>query len=212
MPSDVEFFFDCGSPWTYIAFENICRLREEIPFNLIWRPILVGGVFDAVNDSVYHSRANPVPAKEKYLAKDLQDWAKFAGLSLVFPPRVFPARSAKAMRGCLLAGSMGRMPAFARAVFEAYWRDNRDIADSETLETICQALDLDARTFLGSLETPEIKQALRNNTAELVARGGFGSPTMFVDGNDMYFGNDRLLLVRHALQIGTVRRRRPIAE
>ena len=69
----LEFFFDCSSPWTYLAFENILKLK--LPVEIEWRPFLVGGVFNTVNDSVYQNRANPVPAKARYYAKDLADWA-----------------------------------------------------------------------------------------------------------------------------------------
>jgi 2-hydroxychromene-2-carboxylate isomerase len=48
----------------------------------------------------------------------------------------------------------------------------------------------------------EVKARLRGNTDELIARGGYGSPTIFVDGQDMYFGNDQLPLVEAALRRG----------
>ena len=78
----LEFFYDCGSPWTYLAFHKIEDLARAQRAELIWRPILVGGVFNAVNDSVYESRAKPNPRKAKYHAKDLQDWARLYGLTI----------------------------------------------------------------------------------------------------------------------------------
>jgi 2-hydroxychromene-2-carboxylate isomerase len=65
---------------------------------------------------------------------------------------------------------------------------------------LCNALGLDAQALAAAIETPEVKARLRENTSELIARGGFGSPTMFVDRVDMYFGNDSLALVRAALR------------
>ena len=76
----LEFFYDCGSPWTYLAFHKIEDLARAHGAELVWRPILVGGVFNAVNDSVYESRAKPNPRKAKYHAKDLQDWARISGI------------------------------------------------------------------------------------------------------------------------------------
>jgi 2-hydroxychromene-2-carboxylate isomerase len=73
---DVELFFDCSSPWTYFAFHNLLLMEKELGIEVAWRPILVGGVFNSVNPSVYASRDNPVPAKQKYLSKDLRDWAR----------------------------------------------------------------------------------------------------------------------------------------
>jgi 2-hydroxychromene-2-carboxylate isomerase len=84
-------------------------------------------------------------------------------------------------------------------VFEAYWGELQDISQPEVLGAIAAHAGYDAGSFLRRIEDPAIKDRLRGNTDELIARGGFGSPTMFVDGDDMYFGNDRLPLVEAAL-------------
>jgi 2-hydroxychromene-2-carboxylate isomerase len=195
----LEFFFDCGSPWTYLAFHKLEELAAEAGAELVWRPILVGGVFNEVNSAVYEQRAHPVPAKARYHAKDLQDWARLYGLRIGWPA-VFPVNSVKAMRGCLAAGERGRLPQWARAVFEAYWGELADISQDAVLEGVAKRAGLDPAAVLERIRAPEIKQRLRDNTSELIQRGGFGSPTLFVDGGDMYFGNDRLVLVREALR------------
>ena len=100
----IEFFFDCSSPWTYLAFHNIQPLAKELGVEIIWRPILVGGIFNTVNPSVYASRETPVPLKARYMKKDLADWARSAGLAIKMPPTVFPVNSVKAMRGCIWLG------------------------------------------------------------------------------------------------------------
>jgi 2-hydroxychromene-2-carboxylate isomerase len=194
----IEFFFDCSSPWTYLAFHNIQAMATQLNVEIVWRPILVGGVFNSVNPSVYTARDNPVPAKAAYMRKDLEDWARTAGLSIVFPPRVFPVNSVKAMRGCLLLEPNGKLVPFARAVFEAYWGKDEDISQDAVLARICDSIEIDSRALLDGIGEPRIKDKLRANTEELIRRGGFGSPTMFV-GTDMYFGNDRLTLVRDAV-------------
>jgi 2-hydroxychromene-2-carboxylate isomerase len=194
----IEFFFDCSSPWTYLAFHNIQAMATQLNVEIVWRPILVGGVFNSVNPSVYAARDNPVPAKAAYMRKDLEDWARTAGLSIVFPPRVFPVNSVKAMRGCLLLEPNGKLVPFARAVFEAYWGKDEDISQDAVLARICDSIEVDSRALLDGIGEPRIKDKLRANTEELIRRGGFGSPTMFV-GTDMYFGNDRLTLVRDAV-------------
>jgi len=94
----IEFFFDCSSPWTYLAFHNIQPLAKECDAEISWRPILVGGIFNTVNPSVYASRETPVPLKSRYMKKDLADWARSAGLAIKMPPTVFPVNSVKAMR------------------------------------------------------------------------------------------------------------------
>src|SRR5215468_11227543 len=89
----IEFFFDCSSPWTYLAFHNIQPLARELGEEIVWRPILVGGIFNTVNPSVYGAREKPVPLKARYMLKDLSDWARSAGLSIRMPPTVFPVNS-----------------------------------------------------------------------------------------------------------------------
>jgi 2-hydroxychromene-2-carboxylate isomerase len=195
----IEFFFDCSSPWTYLAFHNIQPMATQLNVEIVWRPILVGGVFNSVNPSVYAARDNPVPAKAAYMRKDLEDWTRTAGLSIVFPPRVFPVNSVKAMRGCLLLEPNGKLVPFARAVFEAYWGEDEDISQDAVLARICNSIEVDSRALLDGIGEQRIKDKLRANTEELIRRGGFGSPTMFI-GTDMYFGNDRLTLVRDAVQ------------
>jgi len=198
----VEFFFDCSSPWTYLAFHRIEDLCREAGAELVWRPILVGGVFNAANPSVYEQRAKPVPAKARYYAKDLRDWARSYGLRIGQPP-VFPVNSVKAMRGALVADEAGCLAAYARSVFEAYWGDLLDISQDAVLAPLAERTGLEPADFFAKLALPEYKARLRANTEELVARGGFGSPTIFVDGADMYFGNDRLGLAREAIARAT---------
>jgi 2-hydroxychromene-2-carboxylate isomerase len=195
----LEFFFDCSSPWTYLAFTNIQPLAAELGATITWRPILVGGIFNTVNPSVYEGRANPVPAKARYSGKDLQDWARLAGLKINMPPSVFPVNSVKAMRICLALGQ-DRMVPFATAVFEAYWSRDEDISQDAVLQGVCDGLGLDFDALLAAQAADDIKAQLRANTDEVMRRGGFGSPTIFVGETDMYFGNDRLPLVRAAIE------------
>lgn len=194
----IEFFFDCSSPWTYLAFHNIQPLARELDVPIHWRPILVGGVFNSVNPSVYAQRDNPVPPKRDYMLKDLQDWARAAGLKIVMPPAVFPVNSVKAMRGCLWLAPQDKLVPFATAVFEAYWQRDEDISQDAVLAQACQQAGVAPDDFFAGIAQPAVKEQLKANTAELIQRGGFGSPTIFI-GDDMYFGNDRLVLLRAAV-------------
>jgi 2-hydroxychromene-2-carboxylate isomerase len=194
----IEFFFDCSSPWTYLAFHNIQPLAREFGDEIIWRPILVGGIFNSINPSVYASREHPVPAKVAYQKKDMADWARSTGLTIKMRPTVFPVNSVKAMRGCIFLGK--EMLPFARAVFEIYWGEDKDISQDTVLAEVCQRVGVDPARFFAGIGEQSIKDQLKANTDEVMARGGFGSPTIFVDRTDMYFGNDRLPLIREALQ------------
>lgn len=194
----IEFFFDCSSPWTYLAWHNIQPLAKEFDADITWRPILVGGIFNTVNPSVYAQRETPVPLKARYMKKDLADWARSAGLAIKMPPTVFPVNSVKAMRGCIWLGNEKMVP-FARAVFEAYWGDDKDISQDAVLTEICGKVGIDPARFFAGIGDQAIKDQLKANTEEAVARGAFGSPTIYLDKTDIYFGNDRLPLIREAL-------------
>ncbi len=196
----IEFFYDVSSPWTYLAFANIQPLAREEGAEITWRPFLVGGVFNSVNPSVYQQRETPVPAKAAYMLKDLQDWARQAGLKITFPPTVFPVNSVKALRGCLWAKDQGKELQLATACFELYWSEGRDISQDDVLLEAASRAGLDGAAMLQAVNDPALKAQLKANTDEVIARGGFGSPTIFVNGSDMYFGNDRLPLVRAALR------------
>lgn len=194
----LEVFFDCSSPWTYLGFVRIQDMLAGMDAEVAWRPILVGGVFNAVNRDLYERRANPDPRKAGYYEKDLQDWARLAGIRIGKPP-VFPVNAVAAMRCVLAAQEEGALLPFAQALFEAYWGDLKDISQSSVLAEAAESVGLDADALLARAQAQDIKDRLRANTDDLIARGGFGSPTFFVNGQDMYFGNDRLPLVVAAL-------------
>jgi 2-hydroxychromene-2-carboxylate isomerase len=197
----LEFFYDCSSPWTYLAFHKIEEVAADTGAELVWKPILVGGVFNAVNDDVYRQRANANGRKLGHYLKDLGDWASLYGLE-IGAPTPFPVNSVKAMRGAFVAEEHGKISAYSRAVFRAYWGQLRDISQNDVLKDIVTDVELDAVEFFEKISSDAYKAKLRANTDELIERGGFGSPTMFVQRDDMYFGNDRLPLLRVALERG----------
>ena len=194
MSHHLEFYFDCSSPWTYLAFEYGQRQLDGLDVEVEWKPILVGGIFNTVNPSVYQFREKPIPAKDAYFKKDLQDWARFVGLEIGMPP-VFPVNSVKAMRGAFVAIEQGVLVPYARAVFKRYWTDLADISQVEELATIVDAVGLVRDDFFDRISSQPYKDKLKANTDELIKRGGYGTPTLFLDGDDMYFGNDRIDLM-----------------
>lgn len=203
MAKQIDFYYDVSSPWTYLAFTNIQPLAREEGATVSWKPFLVGGVFNAVNPTMYRMRENPVPARDAWVKKDMQDWAKLAGLKIVFPPKVFPVNPVKALRALLWAKTQGegKEVALATAFFELYWAEDRDISQDEVVAEAAGRASLDPAWLAQAVTEPGVKEQLKANTDELIARGGFGSPSIFV-GNEMFFGNDRLPLVREALRRG----------
>ncbi len=192
-------YFDISSPWTWLAFRRLQRMAAALDTSVDWKPILVGGVFNAVNPSVYEFRERGVPAKQAYLRKDLADWARHEGIRILFPPTIFPVNSVKAMRACLWLQPQGKLESFAAATFEAYWTRDQDISSETVLRDLCEQIGIDGTALFEGITEPVIKTQLKVNTDALITRGGFGSPTFFVGDDDMYFGNDRLELVREAV-------------
>jgi 2-hydroxychromene-2-carboxylate isomerase len=200
MAAKVEFFYDYSSPWTYLAFTKIDGICQKYGADLEWRPILVGGIFNSVNPSVYEFREKGVPAKQKYMAKDMQDWVRYYGLTIKNPPTVFPVNSIKALRGATVAlEHPGKFLPYSYRVFETYWGEDKDISQDEVLRAIVEEVGLDPQEYFEKIAQQEYKDRIRTNTDEVMERGGYGTPTMFVNGS-MFFGNDRLVLVEEELK------------
>ena len=200
MAHALEFFFDLSSPWTRIAFHNIQPIVREAGASITWRPFLVGGVFNAVNDSVYAGRNDPDSPKNRHTFKWLKDWARLAGVPMNFPSRHHPLKSVQPMRFCCaLEDDQPALFRFASEAFDAYFTDKKNLDDVAVLIEVANACGLDGAGLGRRAQEEEVKQRLRANTQEVIDRGGFGSPTLFVDKTDIYFGNDQLPIVRLAL-------------
>lgn len=171
---------------------------------IAWRPILVDWVHSAANRSFPGNRTDPNPRKAAYQAKDLQDWARFAGVE-IRQPAAWPITPEYAQRAAIVADARGALVPFATALFRAYFCESRNIAEPPVVRAIAGELGLWDAAFSRGIEAADTLARLRRNCEELVERGGFGSPTMFI-GTDMYFGNDRLPLVELALTMASDQR------
>lgn len=200
MTAKIEFFFDLSSPWTYLAFHNIRPILDETGAEITWRPFLVGGVFNAVNKSVYAAREDTKGPKARFFMKSLRDWAAWSGLPLHFPAPWHPVRSVHAMRACCaLEEDQDALVRFADAAFAAYFDRQENLDEPDVLAAIADGIEMDGAALVAATQTDAVKGKLRANTDEVIERGGFGSPSIFVDGTDMYFGNDQLPLVKRAI-------------
>ncbi len=197
----IEFFYDLSSPWTYMAFTNLFGVMDRTGTCARLRPILVGGVFNSVNQSIYAAREAEDNRKLKHSWRVMKDWAKLAGVEMNFPSQYHPAKSVNAMRmACTLADDMPALTEFTRAAFESYFGRQENLDDPDVLVAVANGVGLDGEAMRERAGTDEIKALLRANTEEVIARGGYGSPTIFVDKTAMYFGNDQLPLVEFALK------------
>ena len=194
----IEFYFDCSSPWTYLAFVEILPLSQRQNVEIIWKPILVGGVFNLVNQDVYQFRESPNTLKLDYSGNDLNLWAKHRNIN-ISKPQIFPVNSVKAMRGCLFAMQKNSLPLFAQKVFEAYWGSGLDISDEAIITKVAQEAGLSLQDFKQYIYSQEAKDLLMSNSAQLIEKKGFGSPTFFYR-DQIFFGNDRLHLLEEVIR------------
>ena len=197
----VEFFYDLSSPWTYLAFTNLAGVLERTGAQARLRPILVGGVFNAVNQSVYAAREATDNRKLKHSWRVLKDWAALAGVEMNFPSQWHPAKSVNAMRmAAALADDQPALMKFTKAAFESYFGRQENLDDPDVLVAVANSAGLDGEGIRATSQTDGVKALLRANTEKVIERGGYGSPTIFVDTTRMYFGNDQLPLVEFALK------------
>ncbi len=197
MSVPVEFFFDLSSPWTRLAFANIRPALDGLDYTIRWRPFLVGGVFNAVNPAVYENRKPENAAKLARSFEWLRQWAQLAGVGMNFPTEHHPLKSVQAMRFCCaLEDDQQALERFAYTAFEAYFTEGRNLDDPAELVAVANECGFDGSAVGEQAASQSIKDRLRTNTEEAIERGAFGSPTLFVGGEHMYFGNDQLPLVR----------------
>lgn len=192
----VEFFFDVGSPASYLAWTQLPSLCERAGARLVYRPMLLGGVFQATGN------ASPaaVPAKGAYTSIDLARHARRYGVEMVFNPH-FPIMTLTLMRTAVgvQMHSPERLQDYLRAVFRALWVDGLDLNQAPLVAQVLRSAGFDPAEMLELAGRADVKAQLRATTDEAVARGVFGAPTMFV-GEQMFFGQDRLDFVREALR------------
>ncbi|NJS14592.1 MAG: 2-hydroxychromene-2-carboxylate isomerase [Sphingopyxis sp.] len=199
----IEFFYDLSSPWTCLAFHNLDGVMARTGASVKLRPILVGGVFNAVNPAVYAAREQVDNRRLQHSWKVLNDWAALAGVPMNFPSVYHPAKSVNAMRFCCaLEDDPAGLAAFTRQAFARYFGAQENLDNPDMLVAAANSAGLDGTALLTLSVSDPVKMRLRTNTDELIERGGYGSPTIFVDGSDMYFGNDQLPLVEAALTRG----------
>lgn len=195
MTRRLEFFFDYGSPYSYLANGQLAALVERTGCALVHRPMLLGGVFKATGNR--SPAMEPVEAKRRYGAVELRRFAAHYGAPFVPNPH-FPINTLALMRACHATIARGVFAAFHERVFPAFWAEGRDLGDASVLTGVLEEAGLDAAGILRAAGEPAAKDALRRTTEEAVARGVFGAPSFFV-GDEMFFGADRLAFVEAAL-------------
>lgn len=192
----LDFWFDYTCPFAYLGSTQALALAARMGVPLTYRPMLLGGVFRVVGTPQNLSEVL-APPKAAHNTTDMQRWAKRFGVTLRMPPN-HPMRSVEALRATLATADTrtGAMdPAVIRGFYRAYWVDNRDLGQREVVADVVAQAGHDPRAVLEAVATPAIKDDLRRRTDEAISLGIFGVPTFIVDGQHLYWGQDRLAFV-----------------
>lgn len=194
----LEFFWDVGSPYTYLAMTQLPGLRQRTGAEVVYRPFLLGGVFRSVGNKMVD-----VAPKAKNLLDDLKRWRDWYRVEMKMPmvEAPFPLNTLLPMRAAVAADRLSAETGerFAHAIMRAYWAEGRDVSVAEEISRVAESIGLVGADLLAAAEDPVVKNTLRANTDEAVARGAYGAPAMFI-GEELYWGNDRLQFVESKLR------------
>ena len=194
----IDFFFDFSSPYGYLGAEKIDDIAARHGRVVVWHPILLGVVFRATGGAPL----TEIPIKGDYSKHDFARSARFLGVPFKFPSR-FPLATHNAARAFLWLTDRDKTLAknFARAVYRAYFAEDTDIANTDNLLGIADSMGVDRPSLQQAMADPAVKERLRAENDAALARGVFGSPFFFVDG-EPFWGSDRLPQIDRWLETG----------
>lgn len=194
MSESIELCFDFGSPTTYLAYQRLKWIEQTYDAQLTLTPVLMGGIFQAT------SNQSPimVPLKGAWMSKDLQRYAELYDATMNFNPH-FPINTLYLMRGAIAAQQMGVFDLYVETVFDAMWKTPVNMGDPSVVTEVLAQAGIDAAEIFKRIEEAPLKEQLKTNTTQAVARGVFGCPATFYK-DELYFGQDRLFFIERQLK------------
>lgn len=197
MSKNLEFLFDFAGPNSYLAYKMLPELCARTGAQVVYVPILLGGLFKLTNNQAPMMRYAETPAKQKYEMLEFQRFVKAHAIPFKMNPR-FPLNTLYVMRGAIAAQRLGCFTPYMDAVMAAMWQDGADMGDLDVVRDVLDRAGLDSSALLALADDPEVKAELIANTEAAAKRGAFGVPTFFVD-EEMFWGKERLGQVEAAL-------------
>ena len=194
MAKSVDFYFDYGSPTSYLAYTQMPGVAKRTGATVNYRPILLGAVFQATGNR----SPVEVAAKGKWMQGDLQHFAERYNVPYQWNPH-FPINTLALMRGATYAAREGFLVPYSDAVYKAVWADGLNMADPAVIGKVLQDAGIDAHKVIAATQEQAVKDSLKDTTQQAIERGLFGAPTFFV-GERMHFGQDRLPYVEELLR------------
>jgi 2-hydroxychromene-2-carboxylate isomerase len=200
MSKTLEFLFDFGGPNSYLAYKMLPELRARTGAELVYTPILLGGLFKITNNQAPLIRYAETPAKRNYEMLEFQRFIKMHSIPFNMNPH-FPINTMLVMRGAVAAQHMGCFAPYVETIMAAMWEDGANTGDADVVRDVLDKAGLNGAAILAACEQPDVKAELASNTEKAAARGAFGVPTFFV-GGEMFWGKERLAQVEAELNKG----------
>lgn len=186
MVKNIDFYFDFGSPTAYLAFTQLQLIEKRSGANLVFHPILLGGIFKATGNSPPAA----IPAKGKYMMRDLQRYAEKYQVPYERNP-FFPVNTLSLMRGAVSYQNNGDFERYVNVIFHNMWVEPKNLNDEDVLKKMLIENNFEYNDFLKRTSDQKTKDQLISNTEKVVQKGAFGAPTIFI-GEEMFFGQDRM--------------------
>lgn len=186
----IEFLYDFGSPNAYLVHKVLPDLARRTGAELVYCPILLGGVFKATNNQSPIQAFAGVQGKLDYQRREIARFVARHGIDFAMNPH-FPIMTIGVMRGAIRAQGKPWEKTYIDMVFDAFWVQGEKMDDPEVIGRVLSSAGLPAAEIIAATQTPDVKQALITATEHAVSRGVFGAPTMFA-GDEMFFGKDAL--------------------
>ena len=191
----VEFYFDLGSPYSYLAYYRLLQIAEQQEIQIVYKPILLGGVFKATGNR----SPIEIPVKGAYSILDMQRWAEYYHIPMQMNPH-FPMNTLTLMR--ILTGvqllHLEKFEQVLKLLFDAMFATQQNLNEPTVLAEVLEPSGFSVEDIMSMVQSDVVKQKLITETEQAIQRGIFGAPTFFV-GDEMYWGQDRLHFVEQAL-------------
>ena len=187
----VEFYFDLGSPYSYLAYYRLLQIAEQQEIQIVYKPILLGGVFKATGNR----SPIEIPVKGVYSILDMQRWAEYYQIPMQMNPH-FPMNTLTLMR--ILTGvqllHLEKFEQVLKLLFDAMFGTPQNLNEPTVLAEVLKPSGFSVEDIMSMVQSDVVKQKLITETEQAIQRGIFGAPTFFV-GDEMYWGQDRLHFV-----------------